>query len=155
VKSESLLRVDFPGRKSWGRVEEGAVWEGRLSLPLYAGEQIVAPAGSTIRVTVNSVEKIREDLGFWRKTGRAIVRAFNPLETSRPSEYHVELRASDLVLRVLRASSGVMGTAESEIIAGGRCRAREKQSLRDTPDRAAPGSVILCSGWPKPRASDG
>src|SRR6202049_1213808 len=117
VKSESLLRVDFPGRKSWGHGEKGAELEGRLSLPLYAGEHIVAPAGSAIRVTVNSVEKIREDLGFWRKTGRGIVRAFNPLETSRPTEYRVELRAADLVLptgevlsldaRVLRASSGV------------------------------------------------
>lgn len=118
VESESLLRVDFPGRKSWGHVENGAVLEGRLLLPLYAGEHIAAPADSSIRVTVNSVEKIRDDLGFWRKTGRAIVRTFNPLETSRPTEYRVELRAADLVLptgealpldaRVLRASSGVM-----------------------------------------------
>jgi hypothetical protein len=118
VESESLLRVDFPGRKSWGHVEKGAVSEGRLLLPLYAGEQIAVPADSTIRVTVNSVEKIRDDCGFWRKTGRAIVRTFNPLETSRPTEYRVELRAADLVLptgevlpldaRVLRASSGVM-----------------------------------------------
>jgi hypothetical protein len=118
VDSESLLRVDFPGRKTWGRVEKGAVLEGRLSLPLYADEHIVAPEGSTIRVTVNSAEKIRENLGFWRKTGHAIVRAFNPLETSRPAEYRVELSAADLLLpsgevlpldaRVLRASSAVM-----------------------------------------------
>ena len=83
VESESLLRVDFPGRKNWRNVETGAVLEGRLSLPLYAGEQSVAPAGSAIRVTVNSAEKIRGNLGFWRKTGRAMVRAFNPLETIR------------------------------------------------------------------------
>src|SRR5258708_21631100 len=68
VKSESLLRVDFPGHKSWGRVKKGAVLEGRLSLPLYAGEHIAAPVESKIRVTVNSTEKIRESLGFWRKT---------------------------------------------------------------------------------------
>ena len=118
VESESLLRVDFPGRKNWRNVETGAVLEGRLSLPLYAGEQSVAPAGSAIRVTVNSAEKIRGNLGFWRKTGRAMVRAFNPLETSRPAEYRVELSATELLLptgealpldaRVLRASSGVM-----------------------------------------------
>lgn len=116
--SESLLRVDFPGRKSWGRIEKRSALEGRLALPLYAGEHLVAPAGSTIRITVQSAEKIRENLGFWRKTGRAIVRAFNPLETSRPAEYRVELSAADLLLpagqalpldaRVLRASSGVM-----------------------------------------------
>src|SRR5207244_3195397 len=118
VHSETMLRADFPGRKSWGRVEKGGVLEGRLSLPLYAGEHVAAPAESTIRVTVGSVEKIREGLGFWRKTGRAIVRAFNPLETSRPTEYRVELSAADLLLptgevlpldvQVLRASSAVM-----------------------------------------------
>jgi hypothetical protein len=117
VGSDSLLRVDFPGRKTWGHVERGAVVEGRLSLPLYAGENIVAPADSAVHVTVSSVEKIREDLGFWRKTGRAIVRAFNPLETSHPTEYRVALSAADLLLPtgetlpldagVVRASSGV------------------------------------------------
>ena len=118
VDRESLLRVDFPGRKTWGHVEKGAVLEGRLSLPLYADEHIIAREGSTIRVTVNSADKIRENLGFWRKTGRVIVRAFNPLETSRPKEYRVELSAADLLLttgevvpldaRVLRATSAVI-----------------------------------------------
>jgi hypothetical protein len=118
VANESLLRVDFPSHRNWGHVEKGAVLEGRLSLPLYAGDHIVAPAESNIRVTVNSVEKIREHSGFWRKTGRAMVRAFNPLETSHPAEYRVELSAADLTLptgavlpldaRVLRATSAVM-----------------------------------------------
>jgi hypothetical protein len=118
AKSDSLARVDFPGQKSWGRVRKGAVLEGRLSLPLYAKENMVAPAESKIRVTVKSTEKIRERVGFWRKTGRAIVRGFNPLETSRPAEYRVELSAADMVLptgevlpleaRVLRANSGVI-----------------------------------------------
>jgi hypothetical protein len=118
VENDSLARVDFPGQKSWGRVKKGDVLEGRLSLSLYAGENLVAPAESKIRVTVQSAEKIRESLGFWRKTGRVIVRAFNPLETSHPAEYRVELSAAELALatgeavpldaRVLRAGSGVM-----------------------------------------------
>jgi|SRR5437016_522114 len=118
AEGDSLVRVDFPGRKGWGHVEKGTVREGRLSLPLYVGEDIVAPADSVVHVTVNSAEEIREDLGFWRKTGRMMVRAFNPLETSRPTEYRVELSYADLLLptgealpldaRVLRASYGVM-----------------------------------------------
>jgi hypothetical protein len=118
VESESLLRVEFSGRTGWGHVKKGVVLEGRLLLPLYAGQRVAAPTDSRVRVTVNSVEKVREALGFWRKTGRAIVRAFNPLETSRPSEYHVELSAAELRLptgevlpigvRVLRAGNGVM-----------------------------------------------
>ena len=118
VGSDTLLRAVFPGHKNWGRVAKGSKLEGRLSLPLYAGEEIVAPADSVVRITVNSVEKVREPLGFWQKSGRAIVRAFNPLETNHPAEYHVELSSADLLtptgevrpldVRVLRASSGVM-----------------------------------------------
>jgi hypothetical protein len=59
VESESLLRAAFPGHKNWGRVEKGSKLEGRLSLPLYAGEEMVAPADSMVRITVNSAEKIR------------------------------------------------------------------------------------------------
>jgi hypothetical protein len=139
VESESLLRVDFPGRKSWGHVGKGDVLEGRLSLPLYAGEHVAAPAGSTIRVTVSSVEKIREGLGFWRKTSRTIVRAFNPLETSHPTEYRVELSAANLLLptgealsldvRVLRASSGMMVQPKTKSLqAAGAARKKSKAS---------------------------
>jgi len=118
VEGDLLLRAVFPGHKSWGRVEKGSKLEGRLSLPLYSGEEMVAPVDTVVRITVNSVEKVREPLGFWRKSGRAIVRAFNPLETNHPAEYHVELSAADLLtpagevrpldVRVLRASAGVM-----------------------------------------------
>jgi hypothetical protein len=139
VETEPLLRVEFPGLKSWGRVGKGAVLEGRLSLPLYAGERLVAPADSKIRVTVKSSEKIREDLGFWRKSGRTIVRAFNPLETSRPTEYHVELSAADLMLAtgevlpldacVLRASSRVMVQPKAKSLqAPGATREKSKAS---------------------------
>ncbi len=141
VQGESMLRVDFPGRKSWGRVKKGGVLEGRLSLPLYAGEHVAAPAESTIRVTVGSVEKIREGLGFWRKTGRAIVRAFNPLETSRPTEYRVELSAADLLLptgealpldvQVLRASSAVMVQPKTKSLPAAGA-AREKSRATNT-----------------------
>jgi hypothetical protein len=117
-ESDSLVRAVFPGHKSWGHVEKGIVVEGRLSIPLYAGEYIVAPADSAVRITVSSVEKIHENIGFWRKTGRAMVRAFSPLETSHPAESRVHLSAADLLrptgevlpldVRVLRASSGAM-----------------------------------------------
>jgi hypothetical protein len=118
MESDPLVHVDFPGRKSWGHVEKGTVLEGHLSVPLYAGQNIVAPTDSAVRVTVNSVEKMRENIGFWRKTGHTIVRAFNPLETSRPTEYRVELSAAELLLptgetlpleaRVVRAGYGAI-----------------------------------------------
>lgn len=139
VDSESLLRVNFPDPKSWGRVKKGSLLEGHLSLPLYAGDQIAAPADSTIRVTVSAVERIRENLGFWRKTGRAIVRAFNPLETSHPAEHRVELSAADLLLstgevlpldtRVLRAASGAMVRPKTKSLsAPGAAQGKDKNS---------------------------
>jgi hypothetical protein len=139
VENDLLLRAVFPGHRNWGRVQKGTMLEGRLSLPLYCGEHIAAPADSTIRVTVNSVEKIHEDLGFWRKTGRVIIRAFNPLETSRPTEYRVELSTADLLLptgqvlpldaRVLRASSGVMVQANAKSLQpAGAAREKSKAS---------------------------
>ena len=162
VESESLLRVDFPGRKSWGHVEKGAVLEGRLSLPLYAGEHIAAPADSKIRVTVKSIEKIREDLGFWRRSGRTIVRAFNPLETSRLTEYHLELSAADLLLAtgevlpldacVLRASSGVTVQPKAKSLqAPGAARVKSKASgtllmaLRQETTVPVPAQPIVAS----------
>ncbi len=162
VESESLLRVDFPGRKSWGHVEKGAVLEGRLSLPLYAGEHIAAPADSKIRVTVKSIEKIREDLGLWRRSGRTIVRGFNPLETSRPTEYHLELSAADLQLAtgevlpldacVLRASSGVTVQPKAKSLqAPGAARVKSKASgtllmaLRQETTVPVPAQPIVAS----------
>jgi len=125
-ESDSLVRVVFPGHKNWRRVNKGTVLEGHLSLPLYAGGNVLAPSDSTVRVTVNSVERIREQVGFWRKSGRAIVRAFNPLETNHPSEYRVGLSAAELLpptgqavpldARVVRASSGVMVQPKSNTL---------------------------------------
>jgi hypothetical protein len=152
AESEWLLRADFPGRKNWGRVEKGAVLEGRLSLPLYVGERVAAPVDSTIHVTVNSVEKIREDLGFWRRTGRVVIRAFNPLETSHPTEYRVELSSADLLLptgevlpldaHVLRASSAVMVEANAKTPEGAGA-AREKGKALGTLLIGLPHGVSL------------
>src|SRR5260370_3020530 len=140
-ENEGLRGAEFRGDKNWGRVKKGAVLEGRLSLPLYTGEQIGAPAYSTIRVTVSSVEKIHESVGFWRKTGRAIVRAFNPLEAVHPTEHRVELSAADLLLltgevlpldaRVLRAGSGVMVQPKTKSVQGAGA-AQEKSKASGT-----------------------
>ena len=151
-ESDTLLRAVFPGHKNWGRVEKGTRLEGRISLPLYAGEEMVAPADSVVRITVNSVEKVREPLGFWQKSGRAIVRAFNPLETNHPAEYQVELSAADLLMptgevrpldvRVLRASSGVMVQPKSESLKSASVE-RGKSKAGNTLLMALPRTAVL------------
>src|SRR5258708_34120844 len=53
AESESLLRVDFPGRKSCGHVEKDAVLQARHSPPPYPGRHIHTPSGTTIPVAAN------------------------------------------------------------------------------------------------------
>jgi hypothetical protein len=71
VETETLVRVELRGRKNWRGIKAGTVLEGCLTLPIYEGREMEAPAGQ-VRLTVESTEKIREAMGFWKKTGRVI-----------------------------------------------------------------------------------
>ena len=97
AETETLVRVELRGRKNWRGIKTGKVLEGCLALPIYEGREMEAPAGTQVRVTVESTEKIREVMGFWKKTGRVITRAFNPFETSHPGEYRVNLKTAELM----------------------------------------------------------
>jgi hypothetical protein len=97
AETEALVRVELRGRKNWRGIKTGTVLEGCLALPIYEGREMEAPAGTQVRVTVESTEKIREVMGFWKKTGRVMTRAFNPFETSHPGEYRVNLKTAELM----------------------------------------------------------
>src|SRR5215470_3265806 len=117
VSSGTLLSAEFPF-KNWGQVRAGDLVEGRLTLPLYAGQQLVFPNGSTIRLTIASVQRVSEKTGAWQKIGREIVRAFNPLEKSVLPEYSITLKTAEIVsangkslwieAEIVRAESGVV-----------------------------------------------
>ena len=108
--------------KNWKQVHKGDVLEGHLALPVYSGQQRILPRGATIHLTIESIEKVSEKTGAWKKIGRGIVQAFSPLEKSALPEYNVKLRQADIVsadgqrlvmdAEVLRAGSGVLTEAE-------------------------------------------
>jgi hypothetical protein len=98
VASGALIRVALKERVNWAHVPKASVLEGELSLPLYAGERVLLPEGTAMRVIINSSEKVRAHAGFWRRTGQAIVRAFNPLEKSEASQYQVTLKSAEIQL---------------------------------------------------------
>ncbi|HKW32234.1 MAG TPA: hypothetical protein VJN92_04470 [Candidatus Acidoferrum sp.] len=115
--SGDLLSVDL-AIKGWKQVRKGHVVEGHLALPVYMGQQRILPSGATIRLTIESIEKANDKCGAWKKFGRGIVRAFNPLEKSVLPEYSVKLKGAEIVYadgrglaidaEVLRAGTGVM-----------------------------------------------
>jgi hypothetical protein len=122
VETGALMRAEVANHVDWSHVPKGSVLEGKLKFPLYAGEQVAVPAGTALRVTVASSEKVRDDLGFWRKTGHAIVRAFNPLEKNQAPQYRVTLEAAELLqpsgawvpvdVSVVRAGTAVIVSSE-------------------------------------------
>ena len=82
--------------KSWKHIQPGLVCEGHLSLPLYTRQQAPIPAGTTVRVTIDSVEKVRVPTGARKTLGRGIVSAFNPLDKRVAPEYRVKLKSAEI-----------------------------------------------------------
>ncbi len=81
IGSGTFLYVELPDSTNWKRIEKGSVMEGRLLLPVYAGQQMAIPAETKLRLTIESSKKASDGAGRWKKLGNAIVRAFNPLNT--------------------------------------------------------------------------
>jgi len=118
VNSGALLQVSIPGNKPWKRIPKNTVLEGHLALPVYAGQGIDIPAGTALRLSIESLTKTNDGAGAWKKIGRGLVRAFNPLESSPPPEYNVRLTTVEAILpdgkllplktSVLRAGNGIV-----------------------------------------------
>jgi hypothetical protein len=97
IESGALMRAEVANHVDWSHMPKGSVLEAKLTFPLYAGEQVALPAGTALRVTVISSEKVHDHSGFWRKTGHAIVRSFNPLEKNPAPQYRVTLDSAELL----------------------------------------------------------
>jgi len=65
--------------QEWKRVAKNSTVEGRLLLPVFAGERVAIPAGTKLRLTIESVKKVSEHQGKWAKFGATMVRVLNPL----------------------------------------------------------------------------
>jgi hypothetical protein len=97
IESGSLLSVEVFEGKPWKHVRDNSVLEGSLELPLFSGETTVVPAGTRVRLAIESVRKEHERASLWRRTGRILAAAFNPLEKPRVPTYQVRLRDVEIV----------------------------------------------------------
>jgi hypothetical protein len=136
IPKGTLMQIELAQRAHWKHIAPNAVLEGRLILPVYAGNDVAIPEGTKIELTIESVKKAGNDSGKWRKAGSAVVRAFNPLEKSRPAEYVIRLSKTELEApqgRVAVAATalrvGYAVTIEPKVGSGGK-----PQGLRTTKD---------------------
>lgn len=96
IQQGSLLQVELARQVDWKHLARNSWVEGRLVLPVFAGREIVIPAGTKVELTIDSVQKAGDGGGTWKKMGRAVVRAFNPLESSRPPDYIIQLSKTEI-----------------------------------------------------------
>jgi len=150
IPAGTLLQVGFDHRVNWKHPASKAL-RGRLSSPIYFGETIAIPNGTSLDLTVASVRKAPNSQGKWRKAGSAVVRAFDPLEKPAATEYLVELSSADI------ASPEGNVTASLKVLRVGRSLLIEQQKRkqeqnnesalkRDSMEKAHPGraqSVML------------
>jgi hypothetical protein len=109
IPQGTFLQVELPQRMNWKHLARNSVVEGRLMLPVFAGNDVAIPEQTKISLTIESVKKVGNDSGKWRKAGRAVVRAFNPLEKSQPTEYSI--RVSNARIESPQGSLVVAATA--------------------------------------------
>ena len=109
IQQGTLLQVDLARRTDWKHLARNSVVEGNLMLPVFVGNQIAIPEGTKVSLMIESVRKVGEESGAWKKAGHALVRAFNPIEKGRPVEYAI--RVSRTEIETLQASLMVAATA--------------------------------------------
>src|SRR5215469_8763315 len=147
IASGTLLKADLLDRVNWKRIPRNATIEARLALPVYAGEQVGLPAGTPLRLTVESAEKAADRTGVWTKLGRVIVRAFNPLEKGHAPQYVVRLRAAELMPpdgTPIPIQASVLRTGSSVIV-------EPVGDRRSSVTNGLPEKQSSVAGKPKPR----
>src|SRR5262249_2756157 len=75
------VKIHFDGNLKLSKLKQGSIVEGTLSEAVYSGEREVFPAGSSIRLTVDRLERVRRpanDHWPW------VVKAFSPRHKHQP-----------------------------------------------------------------------
>jgi hypothetical protein len=96
IQRGTLLQVELAQRTNWKDLTSNSVLEGRLMLPVFAGSEIALAEGTRVSLQIECVKKIGSDSGAWKKAGHAMLRAFNPLEKDRPTEYAIHVARTEI-----------------------------------------------------------
>jgi hypothetical protein len=101
-------------------------------LPVFVGDRIAIPERTKVSLTIESVKKVGNDSGAWKKAGRAVVRAFNPLEKGQPAEYAIRVSKTDidtpqgsLVMAATALRAGYAAMIESKVATSGEVHGLE------------------------------
>jgi hypothetical protein len=140
IERGTFLQVELTERVNWKHVGHDAHVEGRLKLPVFAGREAVIPSGTKVDLTIDSVKKL-DDAGKWKKAGNAVVRAFNPLERSRPAEYVIQLSKAEL-----EGPQGPLAVAATAVRAGRTVMIETRTGSRNRgkrPDAAKSQQTVL------------
>jgi hypothetical protein len=117
IEQGTLLQIELAQRTNWKHLARNSVVEGRLMLPVFAGTEVAIPERTKVSLTIKSVKRVGNDARTWKKAGSAVVRAFNPLEKGRPSEYEIRVSKTEVdslqgrllvATTALRAGNGAM-----------------------------------------------
>jgi hypothetical protein len=57
IPKGTLMQIELAQRAHWKHIAPNAVLEGRLILPVYAGNDVAIPEGTKIELTIESVKK--------------------------------------------------------------------------------------------------
>jgi hypothetical protein len=161
IERGTFLQVELAEHVNWKHVAHNSRVEGRLLLPVFAGREAVIANGTKIELTIDSAKK-SDGTGKWKKAGNAVVRAFNPLERSRPAEYVIRLSKAELegpqgrvavAATALRAGSTAM--IEMRTGTGHRGKSSGVQTSEKTRGAAKSRQTVLLQlnerlQWPAP-----
>lgn len=150
IPQGTLLQVELAQRTDWKRAARNSVAEGRLMLPVFVGDDIAIPAQTKVSLTIESAKKVGNDAGTWKKTGHAMVRAFNPLEKRRPTEYAIRVSKTDiesprgsLVVAATALRAGYVAMIEPKIGRSGEVRSLQPPSAKSSGLKKGRQTLIL------------
>jgi hypothetical protein len=171
IQKGALMQVELAKHVYWKHLAPNSVLEGRLILPVFAGNEIAIPEGAKVELTIASVKKAGNDSGKWRKAGNAIVRAFNPLEKGRPAEYVIQLSKTELempqghvIVAATALRAGYAAMIKPKIGRGGEVRGLHTTSENPSGSMKGRQTLVLqldegvfwpTSGVPRLEAADG
>lgn len=163
IPQGTFLQVELAQRTNWKRLARNSVVEGELMLPVFVGSDVAIPKQTKISLTIESVKKVGNDSGKWRKAGQAVVRAFNPLEKSLAAEYairvsktEIETPQGSLVVTAKALRAGYAAMIEPKVERSGEAYSLEAPGANAGGTKGKRQTVILQLEdgvlWPTPPA---
>jgi hypothetical protein len=150
IHQGTLLQIELTRRTDWKHLRRDSVVDGRLTLPVFVGNDVSIPKDTKVSLTVESVKKVGANSGAWKKAGHAVVRAFNPMQKSQPTEFAIQVSKTeiespegglDVAATAVRAGYATM--IEPKLGKGGQVDSLQSQNPKSAGFKRGRQTVIL------------